>query len=209
MSADARVRRHIVERGPRRSHLRGPNGPFDEDQRWAAARRLLHDDTVTPADRVAGLMILLYAQQMATVIRLRADQVSDNDGRVLLRLGASPILLAEVMRTLLTSRRGRSVLGAPGESPWLFPGNRPGHHLGESGMRKRMVKVGVQPRASRNTALFALAAEIPAAILSRKLGLCIDVTTHWQRLSAGDWMTYAGGIGDRSTMTTAPPRHNS
>jgi hypothetical protein len=73
------------------------------------------------ADRVAGLVILLYAQQMTAVIRLRASQVSDEDGRILLRLGTSPIQLAppldQIMRDLLAGRRGRSMLGSPGESP--------------------------------------------------------------------------------------------
>ncbi|MEV0898176.1 hypothetical protein [Actinoplanes sp. NPDC049802] len=184
----------------------GPNGPFDENQRWATARRLLHDDSVSDADRVAGLIILLYAQQMTAVIRLQASQVSDEDGRILLRLGTSPIQLAppldQIMRDLLAGRRGRSVLGAPGESPWLFPGNRPGQHIGESGMRKRLTKIGVQPRAGRNAALFALATELPAAVLSRKLGLSIDVSAYWQRLSAGDWMGYAADISDRPSPTT-------
>ncbi|WP_328868782.1 hypothetical protein OHT76_01055 [Streptomyces sp. NBC_00287] len=34
---------------------------MDDDARWAAARRLRHDDTLKPEDRLAGLLLLLYA----------------------------------------------------------------------------------------------------------------------------------------------------
>src|SRR5262249_28346108 len=36
----------------------GPIGPHDAEARWAAARRLLHDDTIATPDRVAGLLLL-------------------------------------------------------------------------------------------------------------------------------------------------------
>jgi hypothetical protein len=36
---------------------------IDAEGRWAQARRLLHDDALKPEDRVAGLLVLLYAQQ--------------------------------------------------------------------------------------------------------------------------------------------------
>ena len=47
------------------------------------------------------------------------------------------------------------------------------------------------PRQARSTALFTLAAELPAAILARMLGIHISVAVQWQGASSGDWMTYA------------------
>jgi len=46
--------------------------------------------------------------------------------------------------------------------------------------------------------LFTLAAEIPAAILARMLGIHIQVAVQWQRASAGDWMTYAAHVSRRN-----------
>ncbi len=57
--------------------------------------------------------------------------------------------------------------------------------------------IGLHPRQARSTALFALAAEIPAAILARMLGIHIQVAVQWQRASAGDWMTYAANVSRR------------
>jgi hypothetical protein len=53
------------------------------------------------------------------------------------------------------------------------------------------------PGQARSTALFQLAAEIPAAILARTLGIHTDVAVTWQRLSAGDWTTYAADVSHR------------
>ncbi len=39
----------------------GPTRALDTEARWEHARRLLHDNTLKPEDRVAGLLVLLYA----------------------------------------------------------------------------------------------------------------------------------------------------
>ncbi len=40
----------------------GPTPAMDDDARWDTARRLLRDDTLKPEDRLACLLLLLYAQ---------------------------------------------------------------------------------------------------------------------------------------------------
>jgi hypothetical protein len=54
----------------------GPSGIIDTETRWEQARRLLHDDSLPPDDRVAGLLVLLYAQWPATISRLTLDPTS-------------------------------------------------------------------------------------------------------------------------------------
>jgi hypothetical protein len=53
----------------------GPRGSLDTEKRWADARRLLHDDTIPTRDRIAGLLLLLYAQRIATITQLTVDHV--------------------------------------------------------------------------------------------------------------------------------------
>jgi antirestriction protein ArdC len=67
----------------------------------------------------------------------------------------------------------------------------------------RLKNIGLHPRQARSTALFTLAAEIPAAILARTLGIHIQVAVQWQRASAGDWMTYAAEVSRRPAKDTA------
>ena len=57
------------------------DGPAESDNeiRWEQARRLLHDDSINTADRVAGLLVLLYAQWPAAVARLTLEHVHNDE----------------------------------------------------------------------------------------------------------------------------------
>lgn len=72
----------------------GPTGVIDTETRWHQARWLLHDDTVKPEDRVAGLLVLLYAQRAADISRLSIDHVHISDDQVHVRRDktAAPVL---------------------------------------------------------------------------------------------------------------------
>ncbi|MHB8438593.1 MAG: hypothetical protein ACYDD4_05450 [Acidimicrobiales bacterium] len=71
---------------PSRKRQGGPS--IDDETRWAAARRLLHDDALDIADRVAGCLVLLYGQQLSRIAALRRDQVAlGADGVTRLSLG--------------------------------------------------------------------------------------------------------------------------
>jgi hypothetical protein len=179
----------------------GPARVIDAEERWAQARRLLHDDTLKPEDRVAGLLVLLYAQQTAAISQLTLGHVQDGDGEVRLRLGPEPVVLPEplagLVLQLVTDRQGHAVTGNPGTSPWLLPGGRPGQPISAYRLRERLLQIGIQPGQARSTALFQLASELPAALMARMLGIHIDVAVAWQQLSAGDWMAYAADISRR------------
>ena len=183
------------------SRWTGPAGPLDQDRRWADARRLLHDDACPAADRVAGLLILLYAQKLNAITALTAQHVLHQDGRTLLRLGSRPIVLPTPLDALadaLAAGRktpGSSLLDVP--SSWLFPGHRPGSALTEDALAKRLHALGISPRQSRSTALFTLATDVPAAILAKTLGIHIKAAIQWQKISAGDWAAYAADISSR------------
>jgi hypothetical protein len=186
----------------------GPTGVLDTEGRWEQARRLLHDDTLPLKHRVAGLLIVLYAQQPATVSRLSIDDIDNSDKKVTIRLGREPITLpepvADLVRQLVADRRGHARIGNQGHSPWLFPGGRPGQPISSYQLTERLRQTGLQPGQARSTALFQLASELPAAILARLLGIHISVAVKWQRASSGDWTNYAAEISRRDTapMTT-------
>ena len=184
----------------------GPSGPLDPEERWHQARRLLHDDTLDTGDRVAGLLLLLYAQWPSTISRLSIDHVATTDDVVRLRLGSAPVVLPEPLasltRDLLANRRGHAVLGDQGTSPWLFPGGQPGRPISPDRLGQRLRSIGIRPAQARSTALFQLATELPAAILARMLGIHIKVAVQWQQASAGDWAAYAAEVSRRKS-----PKH--
>ncbi len=180
----------------------GPTRVIDTETRWEQARWLLHDDSLTPQDRVAGLLVLLYAQQPATISRLTLDHVQTSEDHVRLRLGREPVVLPEplaaLVRHLAATRRGHATIGDQGTSPWLLPGGRPGQPISPDRLSQRLHQLGIHPGPARSTALFQLATDLPAAILARMLGIHISVAVAWQRASAGDWMAYAADISHRT-----------
>ena len=183
----------------------GPRGPHDTEKRWEDARRLLHDDTLPLPDRVAGLLLLLYAQSAAGIASLTAGHIHDDGTSVTIVLGTAPIALpdplAGLVRELAATRSGHATIGRPGTVPWLFPGGRPGHPLDGRRLGDRLKNIGLHPRQARATALFTLASQLPAAILARMLGIHIRAAVQWQKAAPGDWMTYAADLSRRPPGT--------
>ena len=181
----------------------GPRRVIDSEARWAHARRLLHDDSIKAEDRVAGLLVLLYAQSTTAIGRLTLEHVHAGEHDVRLRLGREPIVLPEpldaLVRELVGFRHGHATLGDRGTSRWLFPGGQPGRPISAHRLGERLHQLGLRPGQARSTALFGLAAELPAALLARLLGINISVAVAWQRASAGDWTTYAADYSRRSS----------
>ncbi|MFF4249384.1 hypothetical protein ACFYY2_33675 [Streptomyces sp. NPDC001822] len=66
-----------------------PSQAMDDEARWDTTRRLLHDDTLKPEDRFAGLLLLLYAQWPAAISRLTIDHIEETDGAVRIRSAPS------------------------------------------------------------------------------------------------------------------------
>ncbi|MEO3863628.1 hypothetical protein [Acrocarpospora sp. B8E8] len=195
------VHRHAFRLTAPSTRWHAPSGPLDQDRRWDDARRLLHDETCPTADRAAGLLIILYAQKLTDITALTINHVHQRDGHTFLYLGSRPIALPtpldDLVNELVAIRkpRGGGVLNP--ESAWLFPGRWPGRPLTEGALARRLHELGLNPRQDRNTALFTLAAELPAAILAKTLGINIKGAIQWQKIAAGDWSTYAADLSQR------------
>lgn len=186
----------------------GPAGLIDTETRWEQAGRLLHDDTIKTEDRVAGLLVLLYAQWPATISRLTLDHIDTSDDQVRIHLGRQPIVvpepLAALILQLVATRRGHAAIGDKGTSRWLFPGGQPGRPLSAFQLAERLRQLGLRPGQSRSAAMFQLATDLPAALLARMLGVHISVAVAWQRASSGDWTAYAADVSRRGDNDTAP-----
>ena len=185
------------------SRWNGPARPLDHQDRWDTARRLLHDDQLKPEDRLAGLLVLLYAQNVTAICRLTVSQIHTGGSKIRLRIGKVPVTLPEPVATLarivVANRKGHATIGAREPSPWLFPGGQPGRPVSTARLTRRLEDLGIRPGQARSTALFQLAAEVPAAILARTLGISTDVAVTWQRISSGDWNAYAADVSRRTT----------
>jgi len=153
--------------------------------------------------------VLLYAQQTTAISRMTVEQIQAGATEVTIRFGRAPIHLPEpvavLARTMLANRKGHATIGSATPSPWLFLGGQPGRPISSGQLTHRLNAIGVRPSPDRSTALFQLAAEVPAAILARTLGIHTDVAVTWQRHSAGDW-TYAADLHRREPSVDPSPQ---
>lgn len=171
---------HVPRPLPRKT-----NTPIDHATRLRQARGLLDNSDAEPAIRIAGTLLLLYGQLITRVVRLRTEDVQIDDDVIRLRLGDDPIAVPEQLAALLRYQREHAT------GPWLFPGAKPGTHIGPERIRRRLRELGMSPQTARPGALLTLAITVPAPILAELLGYHNDTTNHWRRAAAGDWARYA------------------
>lgn len=184
----------------------GPTGVLDVEGRWEQARRFIHDDALPADQRVAALLVLLFAQRATAISQLTVDDITERDGEMKIRLGREPVVvpapIAGLVRQIARSRVGHATIGDDAGSPWLFPGGRPGRPISAARLTERLREIGIYAGPARSTALFQLAGELPAAILARLLGIHISVAVKWQRAASGDWTAYAADVSRRETTAT-------
>jgi hypothetical protein len=171
----------------------GPDTPVDSEERWKVARRLVHDDSLDIADRVAGALVVLYAQPINRIVLLTTAHVEAAAGCVAVALGPDRLELPEPFAALITRLPHHRRVGAAAHLPtqWLFPSARAGEHATPNAVAHRLRRIGITGRGMRHAALFQLAAEIPPAMLAGILGIHPSTAVKWTRLAGGNWNGYA------------------
>lgn len=170
-----------------------PQVTLAEDARWDQVDLLLTDDTIRLYVRIAGLFTLLFAQPLARIAAMRADQITvHDDGRVDVTFDTVPVQMpAPVERLVLThlARRGQASY-ASSTDQWLFPGGIPGRHLVTENFRSQLVQRGIQPSDARKAAMLHLASQMPSPVLADVLGRTPANAARWAALAARDWTRY-------------------
>ena len=170
--------------------------PLCGPARLDLVRRLLHDETLDVRDRVAGCLILIYAQPLTRILALTIDNDAISPQRVTITFGRDPVQLPEPLAgltaTLARDRRGRGTTAAHGSpAPWLFPGMRVGQPLDYTYLQRRLRRLGIPRLRGRTGALITLAGALPPSILAELLGISETSATKWYRLAGGEWSRYA------------------
>jgi hypothetical protein len=176
-------------------------GLIENDQRWAYVRQLVKGDGIDTATRVAGLLLLLFAQPLSRTSRLRVDQVAQKADRVTLTLGSHPTVppppLDVLVMELVQQRHGCSTLGRRDDHPWLFPGTIAGQPISSRQLMRKLTALGIRARPARNATLMELSAELPAIVLSRLLGLHISGAEKWTKEAGATRADYAAELSRR------------
>lgn len=183
-----------------------PARHFTADELRDVATMLLTTGDLDAADRLAGLLVVCYAQTPARVSRLRVDHVRIDGATVSVRFGTDHVELPPVIGALMTdviqSRRGRAATMPTATSRWVFPGGLPGRPIDSGTLQLRLQAIGIRSMATRTSALLDLAAEVPASILADLVGLHPATASRWTRAAGGYWTTYTT-TKTRSTRATS------
>lgn len=182
-----------------RAEPRRHTDPLDADRRLRLVGRLLADDSLDLRDRVAGCLLLVFAQPVTRVARLSVDDVDDRTRPVRLRLGPEPLELPEPLGALVAELKlrqpGLATTATHDPGRWLFPGLRLDAPLHPEQMRRRLRRHGITARPARAAALLHLAQTLPPAILAELLGISESRAADWARAATGDWARYAAEGG--------------
>ena len=156
------------------------------------ARRLLDDESIAVADRVAGLLVLLFAQRATHIVELRVADICELDGSLALTLGHDPVPLPTPVGALVARHidQRSNTTTTNTKTDFLFPGGRPGAHITAAQLTKRLNRLGIT-RRERQGALSYLVSEAPAAVVARATGYSLDATAARAILSGTDWANYA------------------
>lgn len=174
-------------------HRGGPTPPITRHDPAMLVRRVLDDPQIPARERVAGILVAVYAQPIVRVARFTIDQITINETETTFRFAQTPVTLpgpiSDALRAWLDQRQSMMPpLGAP--SPWLFPGNPPSRPIGEQSLSRRLKQIGVDCRQNRRSALMRLAGEIPAAILSEIVGVHVNTAANWADIAGRSWGDY-------------------
>jgi hypothetical protein len=101
---------------------RNGHGPLDDEQRFAVLRQLLHGDGIDQRDRLAGALLLLYAQPLTRTAALRTSDIRTTaSGTVTIALARGAVELPDPIADIASGLRSARL--APGsEDAWLCKG---------------------------------------------------------------------------------------
>ncbi len=98
-------------------------------ERLSLLRRVLHGEDLPLELRVAATLLLLYAQPVTRLRRLRVEDIVITGEATGIRFGNDSAPLPSPVADLIlryVRARPNMATAANADSPWLFPGYRPG-----------------------------------------------------------------------------------
>jgi integrase len=153
-------------------HRRGTSPRLDAAKQTEIVHGLSHTTDMSPRDRAAAILVLVFGQQVSDIVRLTWDDVTVNEELVTITLGTVEIALTEPLdepwRQLAASPTHDRTAAHP-NSNWVFRGGSPGRHLLASTLTQRL-STAFSSRSARLGTLHELTKLAPVAIIADALG---------------------------------------
>ncbi|SON58623.1 hypothetical protein MSIMFI_00101 [Mycobacterium simulans] len=173
-------------------HCRGtaPRMPIAEQN--AVIEQVAHQQMLHPRDRLAAILVIVFAQRAEDVAALTWNQISITADMVTIDLAGVPIHLPppldEPVRALAASNYNGQT-AAHRDSPWVFRGYTPGRHVSPTHLRNHLRPVLAALEARLGT-LNELTQTTPIAILAETLGYRPQTLEAHARASASTYARY-------------------
>lgn len=170
---------------------RSPGRPaLTDEQRLRILRRLLDDSSIDLRDRFAGAILLLYAQPLTRIARIRTNDIATTgDGTITLTVGRGHFTLPDPLASIAFALRYEQLQRSGGKD-WLLPGRHPETPVNVENLRRRLKRYDITSCPGRHGALLALAARLPAPILADRLGLDQSRAAQWVRAAGATYGDY-------------------
>lgn len=179
-------------------HRRGGSRRMNATDQELAVQRVVHTDELSPRDRAAAILVVVFGQQIEDVVGLTWDDVTVTEGLVSLRVGAVDIALPEPLDRPwreLVANPGHGLTAAHPFSRWVFRGYSPGRHIDAGHLRWRL-RLVFSTRAARLGTLHELTKMAPVAILADALGYSPATIERHSVDSASAYARYVGAIAE-------------
>ncbi len=158
-----------------------------QQQRFAILRSLVTNDAASLEHRVAGCTLLLFGLPLTRILRLRVDDVLNQDAQTFLILGHPPTPVpdpfADLLRQLVARRHEQGLT-------FLLAGRSAGKPVSYEGLCRHLRALGIPLRLAKATALRDLVLEAPAPVVAEALGFHHTTTNRQVRNAGGTWNRY-------------------
>jgi len=180
---------------------------ISKDERSYWIMTFIEDDSIHLHVRVAGLLLLVFAQPLANIVELEINDVTDLDGKLFLKLGSQavpiPSPIVGLFRDYLDHRP--NLRGANAGSSWLFPGVKAGRFITVDSIKEQFRKIGfTQFLGARSSSFEELLAIAPAPLVADALGYSYKSADKHSLVTNQSWAHYVGVRTKRETEQKEP-----
>ena len=173
-------------------HRRGTSPRTLREQQRHAIDRAVHSDQMSPRDRLAAILVLVFGQQIERVVTLTWDNITLSDEAISIDLDGFPIHLNPPLDQLnrdLKAAPLRSKTASHPNSSWVFRGANPGQPIDPAHLRSRLKPIFSILEARLGT-LHEITRIAPVAVIAEVLGYRAQTIEQHATASATTYAQY-------------------
>jgi hypothetical protein len=172
-------------------HRRGTAPRLPAQAQTQALDTVISSDALPPRNRLAAVLVLVFAQQIERIVTLNWEDISTAD-QVVVNLAGLPIVfespLDQIVRDLASSP-GHDQTAAHPNTRWVFRSQRPGAHISAMHLRQQLMPL-FSALAARLGTIAELSRETPVAILAEALGYNVATLERHAAAANADYGRY-------------------